>query len=451
MIIEFLLNHTPLLYFTQSLWRDEAFSILAAEQPLATILPKLTFEPPLYYTLLHFWIKMFGRSEIATRSLSLLGFSLATLVVIYWAEKLFKKHWLSWFTPLFFFLNPMLLYYAFEVRTYGWYIFFGTLSFYAYANNKWLLYVLAAVGGFYTHSYMVFFLFAQGIHWIFTNTKQLVSGNVGSFLRHNQGAHAFIAIVLCLLPWIARIVKESQKLKNSWYYPVDVHLIRSVLGNMFFGYEGTPGYLWGGTSFVSLIFLGLFALSLMRPKIRERNIFFLLMTLVPLALVIGVSFVKPIFVNRYLIPVAIAEVFLLAGAIEAIQRKWLQRVLAGVLLLGVIAFNLWYPDKHAKLNIRATIAQINLLRTPQDLTLASSSLVFFETLYYSNDPTKVFFYNPNGSGFPWYVGDAIVSPAQMVREFPTYPVRAFLVKEDGSYEIVYHMQVTTRSLPTKTL
>src|SRR5260221_3193123 len=130
-MIQFLLRHTSLLYLTQSLWRDEAFSILSAEKSLSFLLPKLGFEPPVYYMLLHFWIKIFGRSELSTRGLSLLGFTLATIVVIHWGEKLFKKHWLSWFLPLFFFLNPMLLYYAFEVRTYGWDMFFATLSRYA--------------------------------------------------------------------------------------------------------------------------------------------------------------------------------------------------------------------------------------------------------------------------------------------------------------------------------
>ncbi len=131
-MFDFVLNHSPLLYFTQSIWRDEAFSVLVAQKPLAAIIPKFTFEPPLYYIFLHFWIKIFGTSEIAIRSLSLLGFILATIVVIHFAEKLFRKHWLSWFLPLLFFLNPMLLYYAFEVRAYGWYMFFIVLSMYAF-------------------------------------------------------------------------------------------------------------------------------------------------------------------------------------------------------------------------------------------------------------------------------------------------------------------------------
>ena len=167
--MQWLLTHTPLLYLTQSLWRDEAFSILTAQKPVSEIVGKLGLEPPLYYVLLHFWLRVFGTSEIAARSLSLVGLGLATFVVIIWAEKLFKKHWLTWFLPLFFFLNPMLLYYGFEVRSYAWYVFFATLSIYGYLKKRWSIYVVSTVLGFYTHSFMLVFFFATFCHWALTH------------------------------------------------------------------------------------------------------------------------------------------------------------------------------------------------------------------------------------------------------------------------------------------
>ena len=39
-----LLTHTPLLYLTQSFWRDEAFYVLASERSLGFIVAKLGFE-----------------------------------------------------------------------------------------------------------------------------------------------------------------------------------------------------------------------------------------------------------------------------------------------------------------------------------------------------------------------------------------------------------------------
>jgi len=67
--------------------------------------------------------------------------------------------------------------------------------------------------------------------------------------------------------------------------------------------------------------------------------------------------------NRYVILFSVAEVFLIAFGIQAIHNPKLQK-LAGVLwLIFVVAFNFWYPDKHAKVDIRSTIQQINAVKT----------------------------------------------------------------------------------------
>lgn len=422
--------------------------MLVAEKPLGTFLPKFTFEPPLYYIFLHFWIKLFGTSEIAIRSLSLLGFSLATIVVIHWAEKLFKKHWLSWLLPILFFLNPMLLYYAFEVRAYGWYIFFATVSMYAYIQKQWILYILATVLGFYTHTYMIFVPITQVIHWFISFS--MIHANKILHIFHKKYLYRLIrepflqaSLIsgLCIFPWLLRILSDAGRLKQSWYFPVDGNLVTSVLGNMFLGYEGTPWYLWGFTKILSILLLFFFLLALRRKETRMRNIYFFLSVLVPLTLVIGVSFIKPLFVNRYLIPVSIAEVFLLAFALDSIASKVAARALGWSIVVGLVAFNLWYPPQHSKLDIRRTIMQVNALKTPSDIIFADSPLVFFESIYYSRDRSRVFLYNPNNSAFPWYVGDIIVSHEQMARDFPAYPKRTFLVHENGTFDVRYQLPV----------
>lgn len=431
-MLNWLLIHSPLLYLTQSLWRDEAFSILVAQKPIS-FLSHVTLEPPFYYFLLHFWMKIFGTSEIAARSLSLLGFALAACVVIVWAEKIYQKHWLSWFLPLFFLVNPMLLYYAFEVRTYGWYVFFAALSLYAYKEKKWVWFILATTLGIYTHTYMLFIPLVETIHFIITERKKLYPGKIinESFFR------SLIAIALLVSPLLLRFGAELGTLKSSWYFPVDLQLIKSVLGNIFLGYEGTPGYLWMFTRIISLILLGFFVLAFKNRQHRQQNLLFALVVFIPLITVLGISFIKPIFVNRYLITVAIAEIFLVAAGLDSISNAALQKISAAILLIFVIGFNLWYPNKHAKLDIRTPIGEINMLKSPQDIILAETPLIYFETLYYSRDPNRVFLYNPNDYPFPWYVGGAIISKSSMMRFLPGYPTRAFLVHEDATFDIVY--------------
>src|SRR5947209_2055316 len=67
-------------------WIDEGLSVGIASHPLSHI-PGLLHQdgsPPLYYLILHVWMALRGRNEVATHELSLL-FSLATIPVAYWA------------------------------------------------------------------------------------------------------------------------------------------------------------------------------------------------------------------------------------------------------------------------------------------------------------------------------------------------------------------------------
>ena len=441
-MMDFLLHHTPLLYLTQSLWRDEAFSVLLAERSPISFL-KITFEPPFYYILLHFWMKLFGNGEVAVRALSLLGFSLAVIIVIMWGEILFKKHWLSWYLPILFFLNPTLLYYAFEVRAYGWYIFFAVASMFTYMERRWVSYTIVTLLGLYTHTYMIIVPTVQVIHYLFVMKKYTI-------FRHSKQVfldpmvRAVIAMAIVFGPWLVRVIFDLSRLKQSWYFPVDWHLVKSVLGNIFLGYEGTPWFLWQYTAGLSLLLLSAFVYALHARLTRVRNCFFFLMIFVPLVTVIGISFFKPLFVNRYIIPATIAEVLLLALAIERIPHRLIQKISASLLLIFILGFNLWYPDKHAKLDIRNPIKQINMVKNPQDIILADNPLIFFETIYYSNDRSRVYLYNPIGAPFPWYIGDAIVSSSQIIRDLPPYPVRAFIIHSDGSYDMTYNTAVAKK-------
>ena len=60
--------------FDVGFWIDEGLSVGIADRPLSDIPAALRLDgsPPLYYTLLHVWISVFGSTETATHALSLL-------------------------------------------------------------------------------------------------------------------------------------------------------------------------------------------------------------------------------------------------------------------------------------------------------------------------------------------------------------------------------------------
>lgn len=70
-------------------WGDEVGSILGAAEPPGEILKGhgSDFHPPLYFFLLHYWMRLFGGTETAVRSLSVLCAGLAIVLTWFLAEK----------------------------------------------------------------------------------------------------------------------------------------------------------------------------------------------------------------------------------------------------------------------------------------------------------------------------------------------------------------------------
>ncbi len=103
----------------QSLWNDEGTSAALALRDLASITRDAAHDihPPLYYWLLHFWVRMWGVSEPALRSLSaLLGVGVAALVFLI-GEALFGTQ-VGLLAAFLAALSPFLVYYSQETRMY---------------------------------------------------------------------------------------------------------------------------------------------------------------------------------------------------------------------------------------------------------------------------------------------------------------------------------------------
>src|SRR6202042_3494010 len=125
--------------------------------------------PPLYYMLLHVWMSLFGSSETATHSLSLL-FGLLTIPVGGWAGwKLFGRR-AGIMAALLFAFNAWLTAYAQETRMYelmGLLGLAGTTGFllgFVYRKRRYLfLFGGALTLMLYTHSWGTFFFIGAAI------------------------------------------------------------------------------------------------------------------------------------------------------------------------------------------------------------------------------------------------------------------------------------------------
>ena len=74
--------------FDVGFWIDEGLSVGIADRPLSDIPAALRLDgsPPLYYSLLHVWMAVFGTTETATHALSLV-FAVLAVPAAWWAAR----------------------------------------------------------------------------------------------------------------------------------------------------------------------------------------------------------------------------------------------------------------------------------------------------------------------------------------------------------------------------
>jgi mannosyltransferase len=122
-----------LRFYTHSaLWLDEALTVNRSRLPISQIAGSVKQDgaPPLYYYLLHFWMRLFGQSDEATRSLSgVIG--VLTLPVAWLAGNRFGGRVVAWTTLVLLASAPFAVYYSTEARMYGLVIFLTGCGFLA--------------------------------------------------------------------------------------------------------------------------------------------------------------------------------------------------------------------------------------------------------------------------------------------------------------------------------
>lgn len=104
----------------QSLWMDEALTAYEAHLPFGAMINTVAHvetTPPLYFVLVWIWAHLFGTGEVALRSISTLA-GIAIVPVAYLAGRELVSRWVGVLTAAFVTLNPFLIWYSQEARSY---------------------------------------------------------------------------------------------------------------------------------------------------------------------------------------------------------------------------------------------------------------------------------------------------------------------------------------------
>ena len=224
-------------YLSGQFWMDEAITTGVSLHGLSAIPGVLRHDgnPPLYYMTLHIWMTMFGSSEAATHSLSLL-FGVLTVPTGGWAAwSLFGRR-AGIMAALLFACNAWLTAYAQETRMYelmgllGVLATTGFLQGFVYRRRRFLfLFGAGLTLMLYTHSWGTFFFAGSAISLIPT---LLASDDRRGLLR--DAVITFAAAGILYLPWVPNLLYQVAHTAAPWdsapRFGAPVQISRDLLG-----------------------------------------------------------------------------------------------------------------------------------------------------------------------------------------------------------------------------
>jgi 4-amino-4-deoxy-L-arabinose transferase-like glycosyltransferase len=231
-----------LRFWTPSaLWLDEALNVDISKLPVGQIPAALRHDgaPPLYYVLLHYWMKVFGSGDLAARALAGVT-GLANLPLAYLAgERTGSRGWrpaaeisqadrargktTGWTLTLLLASSPFAVYYDTEARMYALVILLTTTGLLALVSLlrrptpwNWLALALSASLLLYTHYWALYLLFVTGCGLVWRAFR-------GPYRRQCRLAvGALVLAGLSFIPWLPVFVFQLRHTGTPWATPADL-------------------------------------------------------------------------------------------------------------------------------------------------------------------------------------------------------------------------------------
>ena len=376
---------------------DEPFSIFYAQMGISEIITGLNGgnNPPLYEIFLHFWIKTFGISSFAVRFPSLL-FSVLNVYFIYLISKRFFNSRVAILSVILATFSNYHLFFSHEARVYPLFALLTTISFYLlfliiekkYSFQNLFLLFVTYVGLVFSHYFGIFVVAFQAVLLLCL-----------TFHKTDILKKYFIIIVGLLLTYayyipivFKRFIASSQNgtwlkpvenignlfdiiflfsNKNRWVYLVFILLLWSVAWKFFYRLKANKyikgfilfgiiplffltsysiffkiPFIWRLTSahvyiigFITLILIVYAYQGIIKKNINTSQFIITGWFLVPLLLFFIVSFIIPVFLDRYLIFIMPAFYITLALSMNYLFQSKLPIYLFSILLISIMIFS----------------------------------------------------------------------------------------------------------------
>jgi mannosyltransferase len=249
------------------LWLDEALSVNIARLPVSDLLDALRHDghPPLYYLLLHFWMEVFGESDVAVRALSGIV-SVATLPLAWVAGRRLAGTTAARWAVVALALSPFAVRYGTEARMYSL-VMLLVLAGYLLLTDALERPTWARLGGLAVISGLLLL----SHYWAFYLVAAVGGLLVLRVWRRPAGRAATVRVAIAIaaggvlfLPWLAGFLYQSAHTGTPWGSPFrPTAILQTTLIEMGGG-SVTEASLYGGVLLV-LALLGLLAVRTAGP------------------------------------------------------------------------------------------------------------------------------------------------------------------------------------------
>jgi len=400
-----------LTLLNESLWGDEGFSALAVMKPFMEMMGVVMRDtaPPGFYVLGFLWTRLFGSSEVALRSLSLLlmlGASVFAGMIVY---NISKKRLVAGLVGLLAFLSPFTFSFAFEWRMYALLTFATLGSIYFFIARRWKGYVVMTVLALYTHHLALFTVAVQGLWFLIDefshHGKKWSKAKIIKAIKH---IWPFWLVIGLYVPWLYPMYLQTTRVQGAGFW-LKAPTWLELLGLM-------AKFLTGGVSREWWVVTGILVLVLLVgknwKKIGKKWLEVCLIIMAPVVFSFGVShLLTPVFYDRYLLSVVLGMAVLIGMGI----KRWLVPVLLVlVVIYGYSSYQLLVTPKKRPFREMASQVKAELKEGDFLLNYNGGAHHLWETKYYGI-PAPI--YLPEGE-LPLWVGTAQMTDEDIVRSVP---------------------------------
>lgn len=190
-----------LISLNQSFWLDEAAQAVLSAKPIFQVNYGADFQPPLYYILMHFWMKLGIREEWLLRLPSVFFGVSTVLLSYYFFKKLFDKK-VGFMAAILLATAPYHIYFSQEFRMYSFFTFLMLLSWLFLWEKKWVWYGITILFSVFTHYFAFLAIISQFTYIL------LIKG------ERRRYALTLLISLLPFLFWLPTLQKQLQTVGN---------------------------------------------------------------------------------------------------------------------------------------------------------------------------------------------------------------------------------------------